>query len=1017
MNKSTILTLTIVISLLCAYFLQFTFVGRRVQEEARNYATKNGKSDSKLRQKYIDSVWNKPVYTFLGAEYTYKDVKTKELSLGLDLQGGMHVTLEVSPAEILRAMSGNSSDPQFNEALKAAQNNQKASQDNFVDLFAAAYNRIAPNGSLARVFTNTSTRGKISLTSSNRDVVSIITAEVNEAIDRAFQIIRTRIDKFGVANPNIMKIPGTGRILVELPGVENPEQVRKLLSGVAKLEFWEVYETQDILPSLEQFNAFVQKEDLLKKGTKTDSKKVDGKKESSGLVAKTDQDEKKETQLKANIDSVKKDTTKKTNELIAKTDSVKKDTNKTAPKEAKKDSSQNVLGNQLLMPSMEGFTVKIQDTARVNSLIARSEVKTMFPSNAKFIWDVKADEKAGTITLYTIKKSKGNKAPLEGDVIVDARQDFDEGKPDVNMQMNGTGARIWKKMTGANMGKRIAIVLDNYVYSAPRVNGEIPTGNSQISGNFTIDEAKVLASVLKAGKLPAPTRIVEEATVGPSLGQESINQGLSSMLWGMLTVVAFMILYYKSSGLVANIALLFNIFFIIGILAQFGAVLTLPGMAGIVLTIGMSVDANVLIFERIREELRNSKSMIQAINLGYEKAYSSIIDANVTTLLIAVILLYLGAGPIKGFATTLIIGILCSLFSAIFITRMIIEYFTRNAQSKIISFDAFILQNAFVGSRFSFVSFRRRAYIFSGALILIGFIIMATQGGLNLGVDFKGGRSYVVEFNAPVSVADARLALNKQFTGSTEIKTFGDDTKLKITTSYLIENESNEADKQVENKLLTGLSSFKDKSPKIVSFSKVGATIADDIYNSSLLTIVLSLIVIFIYILIRFRRWQYGLGAVIALFHDVLMVFAWMAIARMFGFAYEVDQVFIAAMLTVIGYSINDTVVVFDRIREFAGDTDQKDFDVKLNSAVNDTLSRTIMTSGTTLIVVVALYILGGQVLSGFSYALLIGILFGTYSSVFIASPIVLDISLLQFRQKQAQVPVNTKPSKPSKAS
>jgi SecD/SecF fusion protein len=1017
MNKSAILTLTIVISLLCAYFLQFTFVGRRVQQEARDYATKNGKLDVVLRQKYIDSVWTKPVYNFLGFEHTYKDVKTKELSLGLDLQGGMHVTLEVSPAEILRAMSGNSSDPQFNEALKAAQANQKASQDNFVDLFAAAYNRIAPDGSLARVFTNTSTRGRISLTSSNREVISVITSEVNEAIDRAFQIIRTRIDKFGVANPNIMKIPGTGRILVELPGVENPEQVRKLLSGVAKLEFWEVYETQDMLAALEQFNAFVQKEDLLKKGTKPDSKKVDDKKEGSGLVAKTDQDEQKETQLKAKTDSVKADTAKKANELIAKTDSTKKDTSKTAKKETKKDSTQNLLGSQLLMPSMEGFTVKIQDTARVNNLLARSEVKTMFPSNTKFLWDVKADEKSGTITLYTIKKSKGNKAPLEGDVIVDARQDFDEGKPDVNMQMNGTGARIWKKMTGSNIGKRIAIVLDNYVYSAPRVNGEIPTGNSQISGNFTVDEAKVLASVLKAGKLPAPTRIVEEATVGPSLGQESINQGLSSMLWGMLTVVVFMILYYKSSGLVANIALLFNIFFIIGILAQFGAVLTLPGMAGIVLTIGMSVDANVLIFERIREELRNGKSMVQAINLGYEKAYSSIIDANVTTLLIAVILLYLGAGPIKGFATTLIIGILCSLFTAIFITRMIIEYFTRNPQSKIISFDAYILQNAFVGSHLNFVSLRRQAYIFSGVLILIGFAIMITQGGLNLGVDFKGGRSYVVEFKAPVSVAEARTALSKQFTGNTEIKTYGGETKLKITTSYLIENETIEADKQVEAKLLGGLSPFQDKSPKIVSFSKVGATIADDIYNTSLLTIVLSLIVIFVYILIRFRRWQYGLGAVIALFHDVLMVFAWMAIARMFGFAYEVDQVFIAAMLTVIGYSINDTVVVFDRIREFAGDTDQKDFDVKLNSAVNDTLSRTIMTSGTTLIVVVALYILGGQVLSGFSYALLIGILFGTYSSVFIASPIVLDISLIQFRKQQAQLPVNAKPSKPTKAS
>ncbi|TAE75274.1 MAG: protein translocase subunit SecDF [Bacteroidetes bacterium] len=1006
MNRSVIITLALIISLICAYYLSFTYRARVIQADIKAKSTnKQGVLDTKKRQKMIDSLWNKPVSSFLGIEYTYKQIKDYELALGLDLQGGMHATLEVSPVEILRALAGNTTDAKFNEAIKQAEVAQKTSNDNFVNLFATAYEKISPNGSLANLFTNSSNKGKIDLKSSNSQVISVIKEEVSGAIDRSFDIIRTRIDKFGVTNPTIQKIPGTGRILVELPGVENPERVRKLLSGTAKLEFYEVYEGNELLASLEQLNSYLVKENA-KNSTKKDAKEEIKKDTKDDLIGESG---KKDTIKKSEDDLVaKKDTPKKEGDnLVAKKDTGKKDTtkDKTAKndkKDAKKDSlSQASPIMQLLMPNYDGFAVKLTDTARVNELLSRDVVKNMFPSNLKLLWAVKADAKANTISLFTIKKGRGGKAPLDGSVITNAYKDFDQKQIAVSMQMNTTGARIWKRMTEQNLNKRIAIVLDNYVYSAPMVNGVIPNGSSQISGNFTIEEGNDLANVLKAGKLPAPTRIVEEATLGASLGGESITQGLNSMLLGLSLVVLFMILYYKTSGVIANLALLFNIFFIIGLLAGFHAVLTLAGLAGIVLTIGMSVDANVLIFERVKEELRNGKTLKEATDLGYEKAYSSIIDANITTFLIGVMLYAFGTGGIKGFALTLMIGIVSSVFTAVFITRAIIEFFEKRGNN--ISFNSFILNNAFVGSKLNFVNLRVKAYIFSGALIVIGAILWVVQGGFNLGVDFKGGRSYVVEFEKVVSLNETRAELVKNL-GSVEVKTYNGDSKFKITTSYLTEDESDAGDKKVESQVLSSLKKFENAKPKIVSFSKVGATIADDIYKSSLWTIFWSLVSIFFYILLRFKRWQYSLAAVLALLHDVLIVFAGMTIARALGFSYEVDQVFIAAMLTVIGYSINDTVVVFDRIREFAGDTRESNFGAKLNSAINDTLSRTIMTSGTTLIVVAVLFFFGGQVLSGFSYALLVGIIIGTYSSIFIASPVVLDISTYLQRKKAIQL-------------
>lgn len=1005
MNRSFIITLALLISLICAYYLSFTYRARVVQAEIKAKSTnKQGILDTKKRQKMIDSLWNKPVSNFLGIDYTYKQIKDYELALGLDLQGGMHVTLEVSPVEILKALAGNTTDAKFNQAVKQAEVAQKTSSSNFVDLFVNAYKQVEPQAKLARLFTNSSNKGKIDLNSSDSQVIAVIKEEVAGAIDRSFDIIRTRIDKFGVTNPTIQKIPGTGRILVELPGVENPERVRKLLAGTAKLEFYEVYEGNELMNSLEALNTYLVKENA-KNGTKK-AEKTTKTEEKDDLIGDGN---KKDTIKKGEDDlAVKKDTGKKEKDNLAvKKDTGKKDTAKNAAKKekTKNDSlSQASPIMQLLMPNYDGFAVKLTDTARVNELLAKEEVKSMFPSNLKLLWAVKPDAKANTISLFTIKKGRGGKAPLDGSVITNAYKDFDQKQVMVSMQMNTEGAKIWKKMTSSNIGKRIAIVLDNYVYSAPVVNGEIPNGSSQISGNFTIEEGNDLANVLKAGKLPAPTRIVEEATLGASLGSESIAQGLNSMLIGLALVVIFMLLYYKSSGIVANIALVINIFFIIGLLAGFHAVLTLAGMAGIVLTIGMSVDANVLIFERVKEELRSGKTLREATDLGYDKAYSSIVDANITTFLIAIMLYAFGTGGIKGFALTLMIGIASSVFTAVFITRAIIEFFEKRGTN--ISFNSFIFNNAFAGSKLNFVKLRSKAYIFSGALIVLGAVLWVVQGGFNLGVDFKGGRSYVVEFQKVVSLNEARTELVKNL-GSVEVKTYNGDSKLKITTSYLTEDESEAADKKAEAAVMTSLKKFETAKPTIVSFSKVGATIADDIYKSSLWTIFFSLVSIFLYILIRFKRWEYSLGAVLALLHDVLIVFAGMTIARALGFGYEIDQVFIAAMLTVIGYSINDTVVVFDRIREFAGDTREDNFSSKLNSAINDTLSRTIMTSGTTLLVVAVLFLLGGQVLSGFAYALLVGIIIGTYSSIFIASPVVLDISTYLQRKKAVVLETN----------
>jgi len=993
-NKGFIITLTVIITLLCIYYLSFTFISRGIQRDATDYATDlEGNLNFYKKQAYLDSVWNEPVYNFFGIQYTYKDVKETELSLGLDLQGGMHVTLEVSPVDIIKGLSGNSENQYFNEALDLAQEKQRNSQESFVDLFYDSFKEVNPNGKLNTIFATAANRGRISLQSTDEEILQIIRAEVDDAIDRSFEILRTRVDRFGTSQPNIQKLPGTGRIQVELPGVDNRERVRKLLQGVAKLEFWEVYELQDMANTLNAINVKLVEENKISL-SKLDSQGGDT----------LSQSEKEEDLASLLMEDVQPDTSETSADDLAA---------QIAGDSAVVDSLQNAMASPLLTlrkaPYYNLF-YDVKDTSRINRILLRPDIQALIPNNMRFYWKNKPIEGEGgaeVLELFGVRLRRGGQPPLTGEVITDARPDFDEtGSPSVSMQMNATGAKIWRRLTAENINRRIAIVLDGYVYSAPNVITEIPNGNSQITGSFTLEESKDLANILKAGKLPAPTRIVEEAVIGPTLGKEAQKQGVISIVSGLVIVILFMIAYYSKGGFVANIALVFNIFFILGILAQLNAALTLPGIAGIVLTIGMSIDANVLIFERIREEIRGGSSLLNAISAGYSKAYSSIIDANVTTFLIGAIMYALGQGPVKGFATTLMIGIASSFFSAVFITRVIVTWMTKKGDKSKVSFTMLWSQNLLTNLNINFMSRRRIAYIFSTTVILIGMILIILEGGLNLGVDFTGGRSYIVEFGEPVSATNLKTSLQPAFENAgTEVKTYGANNVVKVTTSYLVSDESVFADSIVENVLVSGISketgfayqpsneTAMAASFNIAGSSKVGATIADDIKTASMESVIFSLIVIFIYIVIRFRKWQFGLGAVVALFHDTLFVMAAYAIVRLFGKTFEIDQVFIAAMLTIIGYSINDTVVVFDRIRENMQLKPGSPLSKVFNEAINNTISRTLITSFTTIVVVLILLIFGGEVLRGFSFALMIGILIGTYSSVFIATPVVLDLN------------------------
>lgn len=1005
--KGFIIFITILITLLCIYFLSFTFVSQNIQKEAIE-ATKgsDGLPNVVEKQRYLDSIWNEPSFSLLGLDYTYKEIKETELNLGLDLQGGMHVTLEVSPVEILKGLSGNSTDPDFLKALSQAKENIKGTQLNFVDEFYSEFRKATTEKKLSHIFATANNKDRnISIKSTDDEILSVINTEVENAIDRSENILRTRVDRFGTSQPNIQRLQGTGRIQIELPGVDNPGRVRKLLQGVAKLEFWEVHDQQTVGPVLIALNSML----------------VEEMKKDSSFYESSEEDQ----AIKEDLTSLLSDNEP---EILDATDSISTDSlalasSDSSAQDANLDSLINTKQSDLFDLLVQepqyggGLLYNLKDTARINRILEREDVQSIIPNDMKFLWDVKPLKKPednltapDILELYAIKTNRSGKASLTGEAISSASASLNEkAEPEVSMKMNAAGSKIWSKMTRNNIGKRVAIVLDNYVFSAPYIREEIPNGSSSISGGReTMEEAKDLSNILKAGSLPAPTTIVEDVVVGPTLGKVASAQGLNSIMVGLIIVIVFMVIYYAKGGLIANVALFFNVFFIMGILAQFGTSLTLPGIAGIVLTIGMAIDANVLIFERIKEELRNGSGLKAAISSGYSKAYWSIFDANVTTLIVGFILFTLGQGPVKGFAITLMIGIVCSFFSAVFITRVIVEAFSKKGDTSKLSFANAFSRNALTNLQFNFLTKRKMAYLFSGAFIIVGVIAMLTNG-ITLGVDFKGGRSYVITLNEATSITSTEIksGLDNGYFGEsgTEVKTFGANNILKVTTSYMIDDDTDNADELVREELIRGLTESKglqyvpegstlaDGQFTISSSSKVGATIADDIKNSSYKSAIIALICIFIYIVFRFRKWQFGLGAIIALFHDTLFVLSAFAIANLLGISFEADQVFVAAILTIIGYSINDTVVVFDRIRENVGTKAGSELMPVFNEALNSTISRTFITSITTLIVVLVLFLFGGAVLQGFSFALIVGIIVGTYSSIFIATPVVLDLN------------------------
>ncbi|MGQ1888940.1 protein translocase subunit SecDF [Thermophagus sp. OGC60D27] len=995
-NKGAIRLFAILLALVSLYQLIFTFHTRDVEKQAEEYALQRGGNDpsliSQYRFNYLDSMKNEVVYNFLFGlrKYTYQECKEREINFGLDLKGGMNLILEIKVEDIIKALSNYSQDETFHKALKLAREREKSSTKDFTTLFGEAFEEVAPDGRLAAIFNTVELREKVDYNSTNEEVLNVIREEAKGAIDNAFNILRTRIDRFGVTQPNIQRLDQTGRILIELPGVGDPERVKGLLQGTANLEFWETYNQEEIFQSLIEVNRITTE---VKSTSKADST----------LQATKEEQEESDLALLDEIDS----------------DSL-----------GIEDNEEMVSLFTYLAPSgrPNGPVVGLatsRDTGKVNNYLAMEEVQSRMPRDVKFLWTIKPipadeaqywtnqqfDSKEELFQLIALRvTSHDGRPPLEGDAVSNARAVTNQqGSYEIEMAMNSEGAKTWARLTKANIKKSIAIVLDGYVYSFPTVQNEITGGRSSITGDFTPQEAKDLANVLQSGKMPAPARVVESTVVGPSLGSEAVNAGLTSFIWAFIAVLIYMILYYGvKAGLVADLALIANMFFIMGVLAAFNAVLTLPGIAGIVLTIGMSVDANVLIYERIREELRAGKGLKLAIADGYKNAFSAIIDANITTFLTGLILFSFGTGPIKGFATTLMIGIATSFFSAIFITRLVFE---RLMNTKIdIRFSTNLTDRLFSQAHIKFIEKRKLFFVISGIVILLGVLSLSFRG-LKQGIDFTGGRSYVVRFEQAVSASDIQSALTDAFEeANVEAKTFGSDHQIRITTNYLIDEDDKETDDKVVNKLYEGLQPFLGDGVTLNKFlsdfrqssQKVGPTIATDIRSKAGYAIFFSLIVIFLYILIRFRNWEYGIGAIGALVHDVLIVLgAFSLLYSVMPFSMEIDQSFIAAVLTVIGYSINDTVVVFDRIREYRGLYPKRELKEVFNLAMNSTISRTINTSLTTLVVLLVIFLFGSEVIQGFVFALIVGVVVGTYSSLFIASPIA--FSFIENRLKKGR--------------
>ena len=979
-NKGLVKLFAILFGLVSIYQLSFTFKANQIEDEAKevaiskvsttdeNYIEKRSAAESE----YLESISNDTVYNIGVAKYTYNEVKENAMNLGLDLKGGVNVILQVSVKDILKGLAAYSKNPVFNKALDDASELQKNSQNTYLEDFFVAFDKIKGDTKLAspEIFANRALSDEITFDMSDDEVKPIIARKIDESIVSAFEVLRKRIDEFGVTSPNIQRLGSSGRILVELPGVKDAERATKLLQSTAQLEFWYAYKG-------EQFYNFInQANELLKE------------------IVVTEED--------------------KTEEVAE------------APQDAEEDKIADLLGddpdstdvaqNNPLAKLIQGLGYQggpiiarfaSADKQTVLDYLNMPQVRALLPAeqrNVKFVFG-KPEKNSEIVDLYALEGNRDNIPPLSGAVITDARQEYGPtGKPMVTMQMNGKGAKIWEEMTGKAFaeGSEIAIVLDNVVYSAPGVTtGAISGGNSQISGSFTLNEATDLANVLRAGKLPASADIIQSDVIGPSLGHEAIQSGQMSFIIALALVLLWMVFYYGKAGLFADIAMLLNILLIFGVLSGLGAVLTLPGIAGIVLTIGMSVDANVLIFERIREELDKGKSQKEAIQDGFSNALSSILDANITTGLTALILFIFGTGPIKGFATTLLIGIATSLFTAIFITRLIVDWYVNRGGQ--LTFSTGITKNLFRGININFLKKRKTAYIFSAVLIVLSLGSLFTNG-LDEGVDFVGGRTYQVRFSEDVSASEVTATLSDVF-GSADAKLIGNTNReLKITTKFKVDETSAEVDEEIRQTLFNSLQpqlniSYEDfiandegKQVGLMKYYKVSPTIADDIKKESFWAILGSLIVVFLYILSRFKRWQFSLGAVAAVFHDVVIVLGVFSLTYKFmPFTMEIDQAFIAAILTVIGYSLNDTVVVFDRIREFFNEHTGWDFDKVINTSLSSTLSRTLNTSLTTLVVLLAIFIFGGDSIRGFMFALIVGVIVGTYSSLFIATPIMYD--------------------------
>ena len=991
-SKGAIRFVAILLMLASLWQLSFTLVTNRQEKKAEKFA--EAKAEAAMQtaafgkvaegdkafyldsirkdenRRYIDSISSEKIYF----GYTYKDVKAKAINLGLDLKGGMNVMLQVQLKDLVKALAGGNEAPEFTQALALAEERSVNSRQDFITLFAEAWEETSNGMPLAQIFGTYEMRDKIGPESTDAEVIEVIRGESESAISNSFNVLRNRIDRFGVTQPNIQKLGNSGRILVELPGVKEPERVRKLLQGTASLEFWATYDNAEVEAYLAEANATL-----------------------ATLLADTDEtvEEAKETEG---------------DDLLA--EELQQAENDAAAEAAFR--KQNPLFSVLQPSGARGYAcigyAHYADTATVNKYLAMPQVKQLFPPEFKPMWTVKAsamDPNQNIFELVAIKStSRDGKAPLDGGSVTDARVSYGNtgGSPSVSMSMNAEGANVWARLTKDNIGKQVAIVLDGMVYSYPTVNTEITGGSSEITGNFTLEEAEDLANVLKSGKLPAPATIIQEQVVGPSLGAESINAGLISFIIAFLLVLIYMVLFYQGAGLVADIALLCNVVLLFGTLVSFGAVLTLPGIAGLVLTLGMAVDANVIIYERVKEELRAGKGLSKAIADGYSNAYSAIIDGQITTLLTGFVLFFFGSGPVQGFATTLIIGIITSVLTSIFITRIIFD--DRVSKGKNITFDNKLTRNFLQNTKVDFLGKKKIAYIVSGALILISLVSIFTKG-FTYGVDFTGGRTYVVRFDQPVTAEDVRAAAIAEFDGAVEVKQFGGESQMKITTQYLVEDESTDADAEVENKLYNALKGFfaddltfeeftstLDNPNGIISSDKVGPTIANDITRDAIIAVIIALFVIFAYIAVRFRGWTWGLGGVTGLAHTALIVIGFFSLfSGILPFSLDIDQTFIAAILTIIGYAINDTVVIFDRIREYKELHPKADFRQNVNEALNSTLSRTMNTSLTTLVTMLAIAIFGGEVIRGLAVALILGIVIGTYASIFIATPIMYDVT------------------------